>query len=364
MQHDHEPQPNSIAPSRRLKSFAVLCVKVALAALIFAFLYSKVDRESFAKLASEPKRWDMLVIALAWVLIAHLLTYIRWWQLVRSLGVEFPLRTAIRAGFLGTAFNLVSFGAVGGDLFKAIIASRSAPKKIPEVIASIVVDRVAGLMGLIIVTCVSVESYARMQADQNIKLPLNLQLIRQYAWFGSIASLIALVIAVTAGKYLPAQVFRKLPWVGGIAVRMAEAARQFHGRPILVLTQVLASCGVHIGLTLGFYTTAIALTQTAPNLITFLITIPPSFAVAALPLLPGGVGVFEAAVAEFMNSAIGKDAAFMKVIIPVGFTYRLLLLIMAAIGGVYYLLGFGKLAKNEHQLASELSRAEVLTPTS
>ncbi len=56
-----------------------------------------------------------------------------------------------------------------------------------------------------------------------------------------------------------------------------------------------------------------------------------------------------------MEAILGEDAPFMKIMVAVSFAYRLLLLLIAAIGGFYYVMGFGKLAAGEDKVLSELA---------
>ena len=56
-----------------------------------------------------------------------LLTFIRWYYLVRALDLPFTLREALRLGFLGYLFNLMPMGIVGGDLLKAVMLGPAAP---------------------------------------------------------------------------------------------------------------------------------------------------------------------------------------------------------------------------------------------
>ncbi len=175
--------------------------------------------------------------------------------------------------------QLVSFGAVGGDLFKAVVAARSAPKKIPEVIASIIADRVVGLIGLILVTCIAIEAFVRLGAGSAtgvIELPASMKILRQYVWIASIASVLGVTVLVAFGKHLPVHLFSRLPIVGGLSSRMAAAAHQFHGRPFLMLMQIGSSCAVHLSLTLGFYMLSRSLSSDAPGLLMHLVTVPPS----------------------------------------------------------------------------------------
>ena len=79
-----------------------------------------------------------------------MLTFARWHQLVRAQGLTFSLRDAVRLGFIGNVFNLVIPGAVGGDVIKAAFLCRMQPDKKPQAVASMVLDRILGLLGLFI----------------------------------------------------------------------------------------------------------------------------------------------------------------------------------------------------------------------
>ena len=70
---------------------------------------------------------------------------VRWWYLVRALGIDFSLRDALRIGFLGYLFNLVPAGIVGGDVLKAWILAREKPGNRAKAFASVIVDRIVGL---------------------------------------------------------------------------------------------------------------------------------------------------------------------------------------------------------------------------
>ena len=64
------------------------------------------------------------------------------------LGLPFRLRDAIRLGFIGNVFNLVIPGAVGGDLIKAAFLGPGCRINKTQAIASMVIDRILGLLGL------------------------------------------------------------------------------------------------------------------------------------------------------------------------------------------------------------------------
>ena len=57
-------------------------------------------------------------------------------------------------GFIGMVFNLVIPGAVGGDLIKAAYLVRMRIRK-TQAVASMVIDRILGLLGLFILAAVA-----------------------------------------------------------------------------------------------------------------------------------------------------------------------------------------------------------------
>ena len=108
----------------RLKKIAILLVKVAISLALLRVLFEMAGDESFTALRDQPKDWGLLALAWPFVLVAVLLTFLRWMLLVQALGMSFRLADALRLGFLGYLFNFVSLGSVGGDLFKAVFIAR------------------------------------------------------------------------------------------------------------------------------------------------------------------------------------------------------------------------------------------------
>jgi uncharacterized protein (TIRG00374 family) len=97
------------------------------------------------------RRLDARLLAVAFVIymVAVGLTFARWFFLVRVVEPSFRLSAALLLGFIGNLFNLVIPGAVGGDLIKAAYLVRMRVNK-TQAIASMVIDRILGLLGLFI----------------------------------------------------------------------------------------------------------------------------------------------------------------------------------------------------------------------
>ena len=128
---------------------------VALAIIVWLVVQA-VENKSFDQLRNGPKQWDMLVLATVVCFAAVLATIVRWYFLVRALGVPLTWRDALRLGFLGYLFNFISPGAVGGDLFKVVFLARERQGRRTEVALSVLVDRLMGLYGVFIVGTIAI----------------------------------------------------------------------------------------------------------------------------------------------------------------------------------------------------------------
>lgn len=112
------------------------------------------NREQIQVVLSQ--RLDLWLLGLAFLITQFclLITFLRWFILVRVVEPRFAFRAALLLGFVGYIFNLVAPGAVGGDLVKVAYLSRMHIRK-TQTIASTVIDRIVGLVGLLILAAVA-----------------------------------------------------------------------------------------------------------------------------------------------------------------------------------------------------------------
>jgi uncharacterized protein (TIRG00374 family) len=95
-----------------------------------------------------------ITLALAISLIAILGTFVRWFFLVRVIEPRFTFNATLLLGLIGIVFNSAIPGAVGGDLVKAAYLGRMQIKR-TQAIASMVIDRIIGLLGLFILGAIA-----------------------------------------------------------------------------------------------------------------------------------------------------------------------------------------------------------------
>ena len=139
-----------------------MLVKIALSLAILGYLVYKAShganpeetaqkQEALKAMLRVPKDWSMLAAGFLAMLTAVLITMVRWWYLVRALGIDFSLVPALRISFLGYLFNFAPTGIAGGDLLKAWMLSKEHPGNRAKSLASVVVDRIIGLYVLFLV---------------------------------------------------------------------------------------------------------------------------------------------------------------------------------------------------------------------
>lgn len=302
---------------------------------IVSWLIATFPKDDWDALVNQPKNWSLLFQAFAAILVAHLVSYWRWQILVQSLNVPLSLLEAVRLGFLGTLLNLVSVGAVGGDVFKAIEAARLAETKRTEVVTSVLVDRAIGLLGLLVVAGTSLVLAAELSDWMTS--------IRNGAVAFALIGVSVIAAIVFVGNHIPTKWLNRLPFVGHVVYRVANACMIFRGRPVLVVQLLLSTIAVHSLFTLGCFLISSALYSNPPTLAQHFMAIPPAMAAATLPLTPGGVGLQEMAMSALFRELAGIPDEFSGLI--VAGMFRAMLICVALIGSVVYFAGGRRNAK-------------------
>src|SRR5208337_4603750 len=147
-----EQSPPSGAKRRPIGS----AVNFALVVLAFALLGLVLwqNRDKIREVFSHPLDLRKLALGVLIFQCSLIITYLRWYLLVRVIEPRFTLRSTMLLGFIGYVFNLVIPGAVGGDLIKAAYLVRMHIKR-TQAIASMVIDRILGLLALFILAAIA-----------------------------------------------------------------------------------------------------------------------------------------------------------------------------------------------------------------
>jgi uncharacterized protein (TIRG00374 family) len=262
------------------------------------------NRDEFARALSGSADWELqpLLVAGLLCLIGVLLTFYRWYVLVRALDLPFRAVDAARLGFVGFFFSIVLPGSIGGDLVKAGFLAREQRRRTVAV-STIILDRLVGLYGLVLLAAL-VGAFYWQQAWAAPQLRVLLVFI--WVTAGSILAVVLLVpvLPLSADRFIDRLQRRKrFGRIGGILCELARALQMYrHRGRHLALATALAVVG-HVGFVLSFYFTALAVPGKTPPLGVHYLIIPVGMVVQAIPITPGNIGVAEGVYNELYKLA-------------------------------------------------------------
>ena len=144
-------EPTAKKPSLVLGALKYVIGLVLLVAVVWMNWNGKPDgTPGLVDLFDRTPDWSMLgLVSICFVGVISS-QYVRWFVLVRALGLNFTLRNAIRLGMVGTFYNLFLPGAIGGDIVKAIFIARDQPTRRAAAVSTVIADRLLGLFGLLV----------------------------------------------------------------------------------------------------------------------------------------------------------------------------------------------------------------------
>ncbi len=270
-------------PRRRLL-INVFLMALAFGLLGFTIWDNRVQMRAVLGRDLDPR---LFALGFAIYMTGMVLTFFRWFLLVRALDLPFTIRDAIRLGFIGNFFNLVIPGAVGGDLIKAAYLSREQAKK-TQAIATMIIDRLLGLLGLFLLAGIA----------GAIAWPVATVKVRRLivvVWAAVAAGL--LVLAAIFGQALT----RRFPGLlhghgrlSGILTEFKVMSDGYRRRLGTVFGCLIFSSAIHALFVLAFYTVSCTLfPKRLPTLPQHFLMVPLTLFTTAVPLPFGALGLSE-----------------------------------------------------------------------
>ncbi len=257
-------------------------------------------------------------------------SFIRWWALVRCQGIDLGVIEACRLGSIGFLLSFVSAGSVGGDIFKTIFLARRSPGKGIEAVASVIVDRGIGLLGLLLLVAFA------MSAGGGSSNP-DLTKIGNAALALSVIGLVTLAALVLGGRHIDRAIVTgsRLRYVGAAVSRIAGPLRVFRRHPIMVGLSLLMSLAVHSLLVLSAFWIATSLYGAAsPSLSDHALIFPIANLASTMPIAPAGLGVLEAAM-EWLYRVVPAEPTIASGML-VALVYEIVKVVMAVLGMIFY----------------------------
>jgi uncharacterized membrane protein YbhN (UPF0104 family) len=320
------------ATIRRVRRAAFTAIQVLITAGIVWWVFR--DPAKRAEMAST------LVRANGWWLVAGFMAYgitelisaVRWQILLRMQNLRLPFRRVFALTMIGVFFNFFIPGGTGGDAVKMFYLVQETPGRRGAAILSVIVDRLIGLLALIILAGGFIAAkWEWLHAAPGVE-----------HWVYISLGVLGVSLAFLGVSFLVSG----LGLVHLLPVRMpgrdklAELAMAYnvYGRAWIPSgVSFLLSIVAHFTNFGVFYCAIRALGWTGmqiPRIAEFYAVMPIIGTITALPISVGGVGVREQLFQEFLGTFFAATAG---VAVAISSTGYLLTLAWGLIGGLIYL---------------------------
>jgi hypothetical protein len=253
-----------------------------------------------------------------------ILTFYRWYVLVRAQDLPFRELDAFRLGFVGNFFNQFLPGSVGGDLVKAgFLASEQSRRT--TAVATVIVDRLVGLYGLLVLASVCGVFFWRQVSDVAA-----LRAIVGFTWAVTGSALVLFFLPLPYDHIC--NWLQRVPAGRIIAGLIRGVALYRHRLRPLGLAVVLAVIG-HIGFVMSYYYSSLAVLPDhhTPSPAEHFLIIPSGMVVQAIPITPGGLGTAEVAFSK-LYAMRGSDKGYLT-----SLAQRVVALSVALLGLIFYI---------------------------
>jgi uncharacterized protein (TIRG00374 family) len=320
------------ASHRSLRRTIVLVIKLALAAALLAYvIHGAQQHERFRQLVEQPKNWLLLAAGFLCTFLSIVLSFIRWQILVVAVGIEFRTTEALRLGALGHVLNFVSLGNLGGDFFKAVFLAHRQPGRRTEAIATVIVDRLMGLLMMLILASIGI-LLMRLYASEDLALRGLCQLILVSTAGGLVAvALLVFVPSFTGPRIVDWA--RAIPLLGSTIARLLTAAGTYRNQKQMLLHAGAVSFLVDLLYVASFFLVARGLPMRAPTFAEHLVIVPVASLAGAIPITPAGLGTLELATDKLYSAMHNVEQGVGTI---VTLAHRLTMAAVAVVGLVYY----------------------------
>jgi uncharacterized membrane protein YbhN (UPF0104 family) len=319
-------QSNEKASRKRWIVVAKWVVSIAIISMLVI-----ARKEEILEFFDTEKRYHWWVVGLFTMTAAFTISYVRWHRLANAIDLRLTVWEAVKLGFVGSFFNVVAFGVVGGDSLRAFYAVRHSPGRTPEAILSVFIDRVIGL----IVMCgfAAVAFLINGIPGEKSVEKAGIEFACVFAGCAAIAGVGALLVMLYFPGLKRTGLFRWLigvPKIGGALESVMDAAALYSKKKYVVPLAMIYSLCTNLLFGVTIYLVALAIAPDIPKIGDHFVIAPIAMVANSLPL-PGGIGGMEAAMA-YLYVSFGNSGGIL-----VALGYRLCILFVSLIGWIVWL---------------------------
>ena len=278
----------------------------------------------------------LLIGAIAVMPITFLFTTLRWHALLGALGIRLTLMRAFVLNMVGAFYNTLMLGSTGGDVLKAYYAAKQVPDRRTAAVMSVIIDRVIGLLALIILggsMAAGQYAFAENRHDKVAQACLHVAIAALILLGGTLLFLLV-AYSPTLRRSLGWNFLRtRLPMREQVE-KVVEVMKLYRQRPVLILWTLLITFPVHAAVVVSAMLAGMAFGLPIGSLYYFIV-VPVVVLVGALPISPQGAGVMEA----FAFYLTRQEGATVNQAVALTMSIRLVQILWNLVGGIFVLRG-------------------------
>lgn len=307
------------------KKIMAVFLRVGISIIILFFLFRQVDKKNMFEIIKNANH-PLLVLAGAIFFLNYIFCLWRWEMLLKAVKIRLPAKQVIIPFCAGIFFNLFLPSTIGGDLARsAELASQT--KKPREVIATVLLDRLSGYAGLVILALLALLFGWNFIRDNSVLVSLTI-----------IIGLLIVILLVLFNKFLYSKINKLLDSPNAGKIReliknLHEEIYYFRKQKKVILINLGMSVLIQAVVPFSFYFIGLSL-GIKINMVYYFIFLPIIGAITLLPISIGGLGLRDAATIYFFAKAgVVKDLAFAMSLLSFFF-----ILVFGVLGGIIYVL--------------------------
>jgi uncharacterized protein (TIRG00374 family) len=314
---------------RILKKIISAIGRGGISIVLLVFLLRQVDTKNVLEIISHADKL-LLLYAFLVLFFGYALGLYRWQQLLKGAKIDLPLRRVITSFAGGMFFSVFLPSSIGGDLVRSIDLAAHT-KKTKEVVATVILDRLSGYIGLVFIVLLALLCGFRFVHDPGVIISIAV-----------ITMVLVVVVLILFNTFLFNKINKLLhsPTAGKMRDALKNLHQEIHvfkHQKRIIANNLLVSVVIQTVTPIGFYITALAL-GVKVNIIYFFIFLPIITAITLLPISIGGLGIREyTSKLFFAKAGVDAGSAFAMSLLN-----SLFILIYAAIGGLIYVMAVGR----------------------
>ncbi len=304
-----------------MKKILSVFLRCSISIAFLIILFRKIDfKDTFKLLLTLNPIYS--IYALVFFFIIYVLVLYRWKMLLDAQGVRLPFKRVVSSYAGGLFFSLFLPSTIGGDIARSVDLSIYAKSR-SVIVASVLLDRLSGFVGLVVVAFVGL-----MVGHRFIKEP------SVYFTIFLMAALLGAMLLVIFNQGIYRRISRpslhKNAWKERLKKLHAEIYF-FRSKPLVLYLNLFCSILIQVGASVVSYFLLRALNAKMyffyPLIFNPVITV-----ITTIPIAIGGLGLRDAASIFFYTKVgIAKDVALGQALL----TFALIVL-FGLIGGIVY----------------------------